>query len=102
MPKTVVKAPAPAKVLQWKVSVLAYGDHAHNKLSERRYPAVHLCGFDGPNGAAHGELASLLFDPASVDALCDALKKAAAEALRDPQAEVDYEVLLQRTEPGDE
>lgn len=99
MAKTVVKAASPAKVLQWKVSVLAYGDHAHNKPSEHRYPAVHLCGFDGPCG--HGELASLMFDPVSVDALCDALKKAAAEALRDPQAEVDFEVLLQRTEPDE-
>jgi hypothetical protein len=40
MAKTVVKAPAPSKVLQWKVSVLAYGDHTFGKMAPGRY---HEC-----------------------------------------------------------
>lgn len=89
------------KVLQWKISVMAYGD-ARAHTAERRYPQIHICGFDGPEGAAHGELASLAFDPHSVEELVSALRQAAAKALAEPDADYDFEVALQRTEPGDE
>ena len=79
----------------FNMHVHSYGCHVNGRY-KRRFPMVHITAFPEPSG----ELQSISFDPDSVLAFADALKRAAGYAKRNRDTDVAVEMTV--TEPDDE